>query len=391
MKKPTDRSAPAAFGGAAAGPAATAATPRAYRPPSGPAARTRGAPTVWLLRGERHGDNGQLEALACDLGWPVTRFELRYNALHMLPNAWLGATRLSFDETPRCAPPWPDLVLGIGRRAAPAARWIQRQARDRTRLVWLGRPRLATRHFDLVVTTAQYGIGHLPGVVELTLPYQNACASAPPLAPVAADAPVVAVLGGTSWTAAVDAASVDHLAAAARRLAAHHGRPLVATTSPRTPPALGQRLQARLGPAVPCYDWSRMRGRDNPYAHYLASAAAFVITGDSVSMLAETLWTGRPVSVLRLPERPWLRTARALAGGAVRKWFERAGNWGLAAPPPNLEALLRTLAAAGTARVDGTGLLTLEGLRPRLEAERRALCAHLEALLRAPRATSLRP
>ena len=37
-------------------------------------------------------------------------------------------------------PPWPDLVIGIGRRTVPVARWIQEQSGGRTNLVRLGHP-----------------------------------------------------------------------------------------------------------------------------------------------------------------------------------------------------------------------------------------------------------
>ena len=77
--------------------------------------------------------------------------------------------------------PWPDIVLGIGRRSVPAARWIRDRAGGRTRLVWLGRPRVALRHFDLVLASPQYAMPDAPNLVRLSLPWQ-APMSEPPAA-----------------------------------------------------------------------------------------------------------------------------------------------------------------------------------------------------------------
>ena len=55
-------------------------------------------------------------------------------------------------------PPWPDLVVGIGRRTVPVARWIQQRSGGRTDLVRLGHPRADNDLFDLVITTRQYPV-----------------------------------------------------------------------------------------------------------------------------------------------------------------------------------------------------------------------------------------
>ena len=65
-------------------------------------------------------------------------------------------------------PPWPDLVVGIGRRTVPVARWIQQQSGGRTNLVRLGHPRADNDLFDLVITTRQYPVP--PGDNVVTLP-----------------------------------------------------------------------------------------------------------------------------------------------------------------------------------------------------------------------------
>ncbi|HEX6410892.1 MAG TPA: ELM1/GtrOC1 family putative glycosyltransferase, partial [Sphingomicrobium sp.] len=117
-------------------------------------------PRIWVLLGERRGDNNQMLGLAEALGTP---FETRTMAYR---SRWLLLLRL-FPTKPflltgksrrTLRPPWPDLVIGIGRRSVAVARWIKDQSGGRTRIIRLGNPRADTRLFDLVITTAQYPV-----------------------------------------------------------------------------------------------------------------------------------------------------------------------------------------------------------------------------------------
>src|SRR6185369_5995781 len=95
---------------------------------------------VWLLLGDKAGDNAQLRVLAAGLNVPVVEKPLTFNRLYRIPNVLLGATLSSVaagrDELQS---PWPDLILASGRRSVPVARWIKQQSSGRTKLVHLGR------------------------------------------------------------------------------------------------------------------------------------------------------------------------------------------------------------------------------------------------------------
>src|SRR5690606_38221655 len=118
------------------------------------------APIVWVLLGRHPGDNAQLVGLADALGWGFEPKRIVFNSLseHLLVR--LGRTRLGMvrEHSDPLTPPWPDLVLLAGYRSVSVARWIKRQSGGRTRLVTIGRPRAPLRVFDLVITTAQYGL-----------------------------------------------------------------------------------------------------------------------------------------------------------------------------------------------------------------------------------------
>ena len=114
------------------------------------------APRIWVLLGPRTGDNNQALALAEALALPFETRTLAYNAVQAL-SVWLPATAATLDRASRrrLQPPWPDLVIAIGRRSVPVARWIKRRNGGRTRLVRIGHPRLDPALFDLVITTRQ--------------------------------------------------------------------------------------------------------------------------------------------------------------------------------------------------------------------------------------------
>jgi hypothetical protein len=117
------------------------------------------SPRIWVLLGPRTGDNNQALALAEALGLPFETRTLGYNPLQSL-SVWLGATVATLDRASRqhLQPPWPDLVIAIGRRSVPVARWIRKQNLGRTKLVRIGHPRIDPKLFDLVITTRQYPV-----------------------------------------------------------------------------------------------------------------------------------------------------------------------------------------------------------------------------------------
>jgi mitochondrial fission protein ELM1 len=117
-------------------------------------------PRIWALLGHRKGDNFQVLALAQRLGLPFETRTLRYNLLRKLDKRLLGRRLDSVLPGARrwLQPPWPDLVIAIGHRSVPAARYIRHASGGKTRLVQLGNPRLDPRHFDLVITMPQYRV-----------------------------------------------------------------------------------------------------------------------------------------------------------------------------------------------------------------------------------------
>jgi mitochondrial fission protein ELM1 len=244
-------------------------------------------PLIWILSRGRKGDLDQMLALAKATGWPCDVKTLRFAGPEIPVLSKLLLTE-------KISPPWPDIVLCAEASPSVIAREIRRLSPE-TRIVCLGRPAGAPENFDLVITTAQYRLPPAANVVELSMPLA-AAAEAPLGRP---GGPVALVVGGPAFPDLLDAAAAETLAADALALAARKGTTLDVLTSPRTPPEAIAVLERRItGPHR-----LGIFGRGaNRYREALAGASDIIVTSDSVSMVADALASGRPVSVYPLPQ-----------------------------------------------------------------------------------------
>lgn len=308
------------------------ADPRAAVAP----AATRCAPRTWLLLGEKPGDNAQARLLADALGWPYQTRTLRMRPEWVLgkPPVRPSLAHLDPERSDPLAPPWPELLVTVGRRLSSAALWVKRESGAATRLVLIGKPRRHLRRFDLVVAPAQYRIGARPNVVRIGLPLVRVDPAAVAAAAVgfrerlaALPRPLLALLvGGPTKAVRFDEGVARTLAARAVGLAARAGGSLYVCGSRRTPAALLDAFAEAVPAGTPLHRW-RPDDPDNPYLALLGSADRFAVTSDSVTMLVEIARLGRPLAVAPLPpRRPWLRSlARSRDLDAVARWLIARG------------------------------------------------------------------
>lgn len=269
------------------------------------------APVVWLLCGQKAGDNNQILALAETLGWPFIQKQMNYRPWELLSNQLLRVTLAGLDRTrsSRLEPPWPDLVITAGRRNEPVARWIRKHSGDHTRLVHIGRPWASPELFDLVVTTPQYQLPKNDNVVVIDLPLhrinpelleQAAQARAPEFEQLSHPRWVV-LLGGDSGAYRFDTRKARRLARWLNREVTN-GSVLV-SNSARTPEKTFDAFLDALQVPASVYRWNS--GEDNPYLAWLALADRLVITAESISMLSEAVATGKPVYLFSLDDRDY--------------------------------------------------------------------------------------
>lgn len=270
-------------------------------------------PRVWTLLGYKAGDNTQVRSLAAALAWPWEPRQLHYRSTELLSNLFLGPTLAGVRrrESDALEPPWPDLVITSGRRNEPVARWIRAASGQRTKLVQVGRPWAQPSAFDLVLTTPQYRVPAAANVVELQLPLHGITAAqlgqaAQQWAPRFAALPkprIVVLAGGNSGSFLLTADRVRQLRAVAEKLAKTTGGSLCISDSARTPAAAGEALFTDTEVPHHFFRWGS-DGGDNPYLGYLALGDCFVVTGDSLSMVAEACATGKPVYLMHPRQHP---------------------------------------------------------------------------------------
>jgi mitochondrial fission protein ELM1 len=251
-----------------------------------------------VLADPRPGTANQALGIAERLGVAFRTVPLGWGKLARVPWPWPTLAGLDAAARARIVPPWPHLVISAGRRAAPVALWLGRQG---VRTVHAMRPGFGAARFDLLVLGRHDRPRPAPNVIEIV----GAChrVSATVLERARAEwaelaalpSPRVAVLvGGPVRAEGLDRETAARLIP--RVLQRFPEASLLVTTSRRT----GAEASALIAQALAERPHHLFRWGDagpNPYLGYLALADAIVVTGDSVSMLAEAAATAAPVFV----------------------------------------------------------------------------------------------
>ena len=281
-----------------------------------------GQPLVWLLMGNRAGDNSQVLGLGEALDWPLEEKHFVYRSFEKAVNLPFGAHLLGVihDQSSELEAPWPDLVISAGRKNEPIARYIRKHADKPVRLIHVGRPWARVETWDLVITTPQYRLPDDPNILHNETPlhrvtrarldeaaetWRERVAHLPK--------PIVTVLaGGNSGPYPFDRASGERLARQVDDLVREVGGSVLLTTSARTLDETTDALVEELQSPSLVYRWKK-NDPDNPFFAFLGLADRVVVTADSVSMMAEACVTGRPVYLFDTGEgrtsmkhNPWL-------------------------------------------------------------------------------------
>ena len=200
-------------------------------------------------------------------------------------------------------PPWPDLVISCGRRTAGASIAIRARSRRKSFTVHIQDPRISPSAFDVLVVPdhdpakgpgvirtvgalnrlTKEGVAEAAGELDRRLPHLPY--------------PRVAVnIGGSNKRYDFSEAQVERFAQALNEMAERDGAGLIIATSRRTD-ARTKDILARVltGPNV--WLWRGPDDGPNPYPGCLGLADAIVVTSDSVNMVSEACWTGKPVLV----------------------------------------------------------------------------------------------
>ena len=321
--------------------------------------------------------------MASALECPVQEKRLAFKPAYEHGKPWFRASfeHLEAGIAETLVPPWPDVIIAVGRRPAMVALEIKRRSQGMAKIVLLGRPR-HRRGFDLVITPSHF----------LTPDAQNTCRVPWPLmrqdevriqAAGAAwankfegfERPLTAVLVGGATVPYALGASAGAELVDDTRLATNEEGTLYFCTSRRSGAALRGVIRNKVSQkpdSERLFEWSP-DVKDNPYLALLALADRFVVTGDSLSMTMEVAQRSKPLALYIPPLgfRPRSMLAR-LSRPLLYAWNDGATRFepraitnglfaaGLITYARDLGAIHRQLLASGRATLLGDGF----GARP---------------------------
>ncbi|MEM5585306.1 mitochondrial fission ELM1 family protein [Roseibium sp. AS2] len=268
-----------------------------------PISRETAQPTVWIVTDGKAGDLAQCVGVADALGFAR---EIRQVAPRPPFSWWLpfGPTDpREWESRPGSplTPPYPDIAIASGRRAAGYLRRIRHRSGGRTFTVFLKDPRTGPNAADLIWVPEHDSLRGRNVLVTPTSPHRFSREKLRDLRSLSAPEidrlkkPRVAVLvGGDSRHHKFTEDDQLRLLNGLRGLAEEETAGLMITASRRTPPALAYGLASLAKSGGHLY-WNGTK--PNPLGLYLARADAIVATADSTNMIGEAVATGKPVHV----------------------------------------------------------------------------------------------
>jgi mitochondrial fission protein ELM1 len=263
-----------------------------------------------MIVGDRLGDNAQVENLVAALGMPCERRYVRVKDpwIKGKPKVVPSLHHIDLDGSDPLTPPWPDIVITVGRRLSMVALWIREQSGNRARLVLVGKPSGSSKPFSLIITSAEVQIAPTPNLLRISLPLlkvdedrirEAADDWRERLAPL--PRPLIGILvGGPTNPFVFNRKVREGLIQTARQVIERDGGTPYVTTSPRTPPRVVKALRERLPEGARFFEW-RPGAKENPYHALLGLADGFVATGDSLSMIVEVVKLRKPLAIFPLP------------------------------------------------------------------------------------------
>jgi mitochondrial fission protein ELM1 len=264
-------------------------------------------PLIWVFLSSHAGDNAQALALAEELALPFEAKRLRFTWRKRLPSGRPHRVSLiSLDRTSReeqIVPPWPDLIILVGSRGQPVARWVQRQNDNQTRLVLIGDLRAPSSAFDLVLTTAQYRVPEGANVRLLPVAmsrYRSRVLPSDEERDWLRSLPrphLLLMIGGPTRYWAVTPHHVANLVASLHGRARRLGGSVILAPSSRTPKQVLARMEDEAASRSNC----RVAAPAQRFQVLLENADELFPTADSISMISESIVAGKPAGIAFVP------------------------------------------------------------------------------------------
>lgn len=260
----------------------------------------------WVLSdSEKIGSHNQGIGLGRALGFLPTlkKISPHFPWSHLPPGLWVAPLKALKNNS--LCPPWPVLLITAGRAAAAPAAAIRKKTGCFT--ICLMNPHLPLDRFDIVIVPEHDKISGSNVIQTLgalhSLTEHGIQEAAQSLASTVTQLPRpyhVFLLGGDSPHCTYTQEIISEVNAKILATLSTKGGSLLITPSRRTPPGLLEGLQPQLQ-GLPHFIWDG-KGQ-NPYHGFLGLADNLYVTSDSISMVGEACFTGKPVYILDVHQK----------------------------------------------------------------------------------------
>jgi len=264
--------------------------------------------TIWGITDGSAGMKSQVEGVCTALGLP---YELktckRRWPFYLLPAGFsFGALKQLTSDSDKLTAPWPDAVITSGRRSAALGLAVKAASGGKTKAVHITDPRSGREKFDLIVAM-EHDAAEGPNVIKTSLALhrltqETLAAARAQWEPVFAHLPkpwIAVLIGGSTHRYKMGVAEMRQVVAMIKGVLRRESGSLLVTTSRRT----GDENVALLRESFigESRTWLYDEHGDNPYLGLLACADYIIVTEDSVNMLSEAAYTGKPIYIVPMP------------------------------------------------------------------------------------------
>lgn len=263
---------------------------------------------IWLLVDDKAGHKNQVLGVGNALNIPYNIKNIKYNGLGGLPNFLKSSSLLGIDakKSDPILPPWPDIVIAAGRRTAPVARYIKKQATEAgkkcftVQIMWPGFP---AKGFDLIAVPEHDKIKPAKNIIKtIGAPHpitaEKLASEAAIWEKTLASPPkpcFALMIGGNAGKKKFTAKLARELGRTVSTLVNDLKGSLLVTTSRRTPKEVVQALKSSLICGNYFHEWGDKNA--NPYFAFMGLGDVIIVTGDSISMCSEACAAGKPVYI----------------------------------------------------------------------------------------------
>lgn len=262
-------------------------------------------PLIWILADDRAGNVNQVLGVAEQMAVPFEIKNIVYNKMADLPNIMRGFSLLGVDikKSSVLSSPFPDIIIGAGRKTAPIASYIKKITKGKTKIVQIMWPDFPNKQFDMIVLPQHDGIDANERIINtvgspnrinrhmLDKTKEKWLERFSHL-----DSPYVALLvGGDTKKGKFTLNHAYELANKINNFFQDKKGSLLITNSRRTNPECAEILKKEIKVKYHYHDFNS--GEENPYFGYLAIADVIIASGDSISMCSEACSSGKPVFI----------------------------------------------------------------------------------------------